>query len=278
MKSFIIAIAAAMPLYAQDAPAPAAEPQNPEQGAKCSCQCPRGDQQGQKRHHHRKASPFAQEAHKLVLAKYDKDGDGQLNDEEKAALQADAKSMMEQKKAAFIAKYDKDGDGKLSDEEKDAMKAEFQAKREQRRAEWAQKNPEKAAKREQKKAEFIAKHDKDGDGKLSDEEKEAMKAGFQAKREQRKQREQRGPKGPKGPKGPQGPQREGMFAQMVVGHALMIEKYDADKDGKLSPEELGDLAPKGERCGKGDKGRRGPKGRHGHHGHGPQAPAPAPQQ
>lgn len=273
MKSFIIAIAAAMPLYAQDAPAPAAEPQNPEQGAKCSCKpCPCGGHQGHRHHHHGQASPFAQEAQKLVLAKYDKDGDGQLNDDEKAALQADAKALMEQRKAAFIAKYDKDGDGKLSNEEKDAMKAEFQAKREQRRAEWAQKNPEKAAKREQKKADFIAKHDKDGDGKLSREEKDAMKAGFQAKREQR------GPQCPKGPRGPKGPHQEGMFARMMVGHALMIEKYDADKDGKLSREELGDLAPKGERCG---KDRRGPKGHHGHHGHGPQqapAPAQAPQQ
>lgn len=232
MKSFIIAIATAMPLYAQDAPT--AESQKPEQDTKCTCQpCPGGNRHG---HHHGKASPFAREAQKLVLANYDKDGDGQLNDNEKVALQADAKVMMEQKKA------------------------EFQAKREQRRAEWAKNNPEKTAKREQKKAKFLIRHDKDGDGKLSDDEKAAIKAEFQVKREQR------------GPKCPEGPHHKSMFAQMMIGHALMLEKYDANKDGKLSREELGDLAPKGERCG---------KGRHGHRGHGPQqAPelAPAPQQ
>ncbi len=276
MKSFIIAIAAAMPLYAQDAPAPAAQPQNPEQ-QKCSCQCSCGERQGH-RHHRKAASPFVREAHKLILAKYDKDGDGKLNDEEKAALQADAKAMMEQKKAAFLAKYDKDGDGKLSDEEKAAMKADFQAKREQRHAEFAQKHPEIAAKMEQKKAAFLAKYDKDGDGKLSDEEKAAMKADFQAKRGQEGCQRPDGPRGPKAHRH----MHKGMFARMMVGRALMLEKYDADKDGKLSREELGDLAPKGDRCGKdGWKGHRGPKGgpRHGHHGHGPQqAPAPAPQQ
>lgn len=278
MKSLIIAIAAAMPLYAQDAPAPAADAPNPApQGCACSCKCS-GSQQAQRGHHrHHHISPFAAEARKLVIAKYDKDGDGQLNDEEKAALQADAKAMMDKKKAEFIAKYDKDGDGKLNDEEKAAVKADFQAKRDQRRAEFAQKKPEKAAKMQQRKAEFIAKYDKDGDGKLSDEEKAAAKADFKGKRGQCDRLE--GPRGPKGPDARR-PMHKGMFACMMVGRALMLEKYDADKDGKLSPEELGDLAPKQGRCGKdGKKGHHGPKGAH-RHGHGPQsdAPAPAPDQ
>jgi hypothetical protein len=54
------------------------------------------------------------------LAKYDKDGDGALNDAEKAAMSADKKAAW----AATLAKYDKDGDGKLSDEEKVAMRAD----------------------------------------------------------------------------------------------------------------------------------------------------------
>ncbi|MDB4328239.1 hypothetical protein N9978_02860, partial [Akkermansiaceae bacterium] len=49
-----------------------------------------------------------------MLKKFDKDGDGELNDDEK-------KAMREAGKAAIIKKYDTDGDGVLSDEEKKAM-------------------------------------------------------------------------------------------------------------------------------------------------------------
>ncbi|MEJ6559901.1 MAG: hypothetical protein QNL71_02450, partial [Akkermansiaceae bacterium] len=49
-----------------------------------------------------------------MLKKFDKDGDGELNDDEK-------KAMREAGKAAMIKKYDTDGDGVLSDEEKKAM-------------------------------------------------------------------------------------------------------------------------------------------------------------
>ncbi|MFT4176852.1 MAG: EF-hand domain-containing protein [Luteolibacter sp.] len=52
-----------------------------------------------------------------VLEKFDKDGDGKLSEEEKAA-------MKEARKKEMLEKYDKDGDGKLSDEEKAAMKAD----------------------------------------------------------------------------------------------------------------------------------------------------------
>ena len=55
-----------------------------------------------------------------ILAKFDKDGDGKLNDEERAAAKAAAEAKMEERKKEMIAKFDKDGDGKLSDEEKKA--------------------------------------------------------------------------------------------------------------------------------------------------------------
>ena len=61
-------------------------------------------------HHH----PTKEE----ILKKFDKDGDGKLNDEEKAAAKAAGKAAHE---AEMLKKFDKDGDGKLSDEEKAAM-------------------------------------------------------------------------------------------------------------------------------------------------------------
>ena len=59
-----------------------------------------------------------------VLKKYDKDGDGKLNDAEKAERQKDRRAEHD----ANIAKYDKDGDGKLNDEEKAAMRADKKKK------------------------------------------------------------------------------------------------------------------------------------------------------
>lgn len=78
------------------------------------------------------------------------------------------------------------------------------------RAEGSDK-PEKKAEKSEKAAEkpvppgILKKYDKDGDGKLSDDEAAAWKADKQAKAEAEKK--------------------------------AMLEKYDADKDGKLSEEE-----------------------------------------
>ena len=55
-----------------------------------------------------------------VLKKYDKDGDGKLNDEEAPAW----KAAREAEKKAALEKYDANKDGKLDDAEKAAMKAD----------------------------------------------------------------------------------------------------------------------------------------------------------
>jgi len=92
-----------------------------------------------------------------IIKKFDKDGDGKLNDEEKAELR---KKMAERSGGGrklppfLMKKFDKDGDGKLSDEEKaEARKA-----------------------MEERRKEMIEKFDKDGDGKLNDEERKAAMA------------------------------------------------------------------------------------------------------
>lgn len=71
-----------------------------------------------------------------AFKKYDKDGDGKLNDEEKAALKADREAQHK----ALIEKYDTDKDGKLSAEEKAAAKAD----REKQKAERKNKMEKKA--------------------------------------------------------------------------------------------------------------------------------------
>ena len=83
--------------------------------------------------------------HKLppeVIAKFDKDGDGKLNDDEKAEAKAARKKEM-------LEKFDADKDGKLNDDEKAAMREEVKKK-------------------------MLEKFDKDGDGELNEDEKAEM--------------------------------------------------------------------------------------------------------
>ena len=72
-----------------------------------------------------------------MLKKFDKDGDGKLSDEEKAAMKAEMQKRRGEggkgpdaaRRAEMMKKFDKDGDGKLSEEERAAMRAEMQKKR-----------------------------------------------------------------------------------------------------------------------------------------------------
>lgn len=91
----------------------------------------------------------ADQRQQAMIARFDADGDGKLNEAEKAA----AKTAMQERRegrdggpfhAQFMKQYDADKDGKLSDAEKAQAQSEWKA--------------------------FVAKHDKDGDGKLSRDE------------------------------------------------------------------------------------------------------------
>ncbi len=95
---------------------------------------------------------------------------------------------------------------------------------------------------------MLEKFDADKDGQLSEAEKEAMKAEFD------KKRAVRGERGPR----PEGMEHPGNRRRPHNERPEMLEKFDLDKDGKLSPEEhkaLRDAAPRfrGER---GEKNRK----------------------
>ena len=105
-KSIIIAIVAALPVFAQEvqpqqAPAPAPEVVAAPEAA------PKQD---------RKAFMEARKAE--FMAKFDADKNGKIDDNEK-------KAVREYFKAEFMNKFDADKDGKISDAEKEAIKAEF---------------------------------------------------------------------------------------------------------------------------------------------------------
>ena len=91
--------------------------------------------------------------HKLppeVIARFDKDVDGKLSEEERKAAREGREEMMAERKKEMLAKFDKDGDGNLNDDEKAAMREEMKKK-------------------------ALEKFDKDGDGELSEEERKEMR-------------------------------------------------------------------------------------------------------
>jgi Ca2+-binding EF-hand superfamily protein len=83
---------------------------------------------------------------KEALEKYDADGDGKLNEEEKAKRQADINAKAAQTRKENLDKYDVDGDGKLSKEEREAKKAAEAAEKAAAKAEREAKKAEKKAK------------------------------------------------------------------------------------------------------------------------------------
>lgn len=125
MKNLIIlSLFAALPLVAQDADAA------------------KNDSARQQEHGNR-------EAHRQRLIEhFDKDGDGKLNDEEKAAMQ----QFLEQRRKnrgerrggprpsreEMIQRFDKDGDGELNEEERKNMREELRRRRHERKGEGRQ--------------------------------------------------------------------------------------------------------------------------------------------
>jgi Ca2+-binding EF-hand superfamily protein len=97
-----------------------------------------------------------------MMKKFDKDGDGKLNEEERAAVREEMKG----RKDELLKKFDADGDGKLSDAEREKIRKQLPGK--------GRKLPPP----------ILAKFDKDGDGELNDEERAVAKKAWEARKEE----------------------------------------------------------------------------------------------
>jgi len=109
---------------------------------------------------------------KRMMARFDTNGDGQLDDQERGAAR---QQFMEKHKDKW-ARFDTNGDGQLDEQERGAARQQFMEKHKDK---WARfdsngdgqlDDQERAAAR----AERLKQWDKDGDGKLSPEERQAM--------------------------------------------------------------------------------------------------------
>ena len=111
-----------------------------------------------------------------IIKKFDKDGDGKLNEEERKAARAAGKARHEEMRGKLLAEFDADKDGKLNeDERKAASKTRMELR-------W-EGLPAEAKER------ITKRFDKDGDGKLSDTER---KAAIAARRHRKGQRHKDG--------------------------------------------------------------------------------------
>lgn len=202
-------------------PAPAAEKGKGEKSA-ASEDRPRGSRHGR--------PPFGREMnederkqflyfHHLFMERYDKNKNGRLDPEEMEEMKVDAEKFRNARREMILKRFDKNGDGKLDEEEKAGMKKVLREEMEKRLEK----------RREQKEKEGEKEPGKQGE-----------KGENRGKDKNRPGQRQAGPP-PEAGYGPRpGKPREGAPAEVIMihGHHLMMEKFDKDKDGKLSEEEL----------------------------------------
>ncbi len=131
-----------------------------------------------------------------MMKRFDKNGDGQLDDgEKKAAMEAMQKfrqnggkpgeggpaGFSPERMKELLAKFDKDGDGKLSESEREAAKAEFMKNRGPGGPggkPGAGGKPGEGPSPERR-AEMMKRFDKNGDGQLDEGEKKAAMEAMQ---------------------------------------------------------------------------------------------------
>lgn len=112
---------------------------------------------------------------------YDVDGDRELSEDERAELFADFEVRCEVLHASLLEEFDADADGELSEDEMsvaiEAMEAEREARREEMEALRDEMGPpERGERGEEAVPPFAESYDVDGDGELSDDELETLRA------------------------------------------------------------------------------------------------------
>ena len=117
-----------------------------------------------------------------MVRRHDKDGDGELNEQEQAAMSAEEERLRQrrerwtQQRRQWTSRWDADGDGQLSEEERKGMYAELRKAAEERRKEMDADGDGRVSGQEGRAywEKLRDKYDADGDGQLSQDERTKM--------------------------------------------------------------------------------------------------------
>jgi Ca2+-binding EF-hand superfamily protein len=171
-----------------------------------------------------------------VIERFDADGSGDLNDEERAAL-VDEFGDPAERVELLISVYDSDGSGSLEASELDAVKADLEARCENRRAA------------------MLERFDADGDGTLDADEREAARAALRERfAERHADRVGRFDRDGDGRLGPVERRRAGhaLRDRLADRRAAIADEFDVDQNGELDAEEREALAEHLRACVRGE--------------------------
>jgi len=118
----------------------------------------------------------AEERRKKWLAEWDTDGDGELSDDERKAMQDSYRRRAEDARQEYLKKWDTDGNGELSDEERQASRDEYRRRSEERQKAADTDGDGRVSADEWRayREAIEKKYDADGDGQLNSEERAKM--------------------------------------------------------------------------------------------------------
>ena len=194
-----------------------------------------------------------EEYRKQLLEKYDANGNGEIDEDERDKMRDDyRKRAEEQRKQWELQRYDANKDGELDEqelakqaadrEEREKRMAEYRAQAEERRKKWIAEwdadgdgelnEKERDAMREtyrrradEARQEYLKKWDADGNGELSDEERQASRDDIRRRYEERRKAMDADGDG------------QVSSEESRAYREALEKKYDADGDGELSGEE-----------------------------------------
>ena len=183
-----------------------------------------------------------------LLQKYDEDGDGELNREERRASREEAGRMYRE---AFTRQWDTNGDGDVDEAERRVIGEQFMIRRfdrdgdgqlnEAEREAMEQARQEFARRAEEGRQRFLQEFDTDGDGQISEAEGAAARETFrQRAEEQRRQFMQRFDSDSDGEISDD--ERRTGFETL---RREFTERFDTDGDGELNAAERGRAVEEG---------------------------------
>lgn len=164
-----------------------------------------------------------------MLARFDLDGDGELNEEERQAMREAMRAEREaQRERWLLERYDKNGDGVLSDDERaqaDAERDEMRRRMEELEA--------------QRQARLLAEFDADGDGVLSpDEQRTARQAQREWAEAQRAELFARFETDENGRLTADGRTKLRETMRDVMNDFQFVSRFDADGDGLVTANDV----------------------------------------